>query len=136
MIIEQAPDKKLEGTFRDIREKLTSGHSFAEALSYHPHYFPDLYVNMVKAGEASGSLDMVLERLADYLQRQAQIKNKVVAALAYPVVMIIVGVITAVSLTFMTLQFGQVLYAELALIVVFIGFLKYRGSRTVETGKV
>ena len=49
---------------------------------------------------------------------------------------IIVGAITAVSLTFITLQFGQALYGQLVLIVVFIGFLKYRGSRTVETGKV
>ena len=49
---------------------------------------------------------------------------------------IVVGVVTAVSLTFMTLQFGQVLYAELALIIVFIGFLKYRGARVVEAGKV
>jgi branched-subunit amino acid ABC-type transport system permease component len=49
---------------------------------------------------------------------------------------IVVGVVTAVSLTFMTLQFGQVLYAELVLIIVFIGFLKYRGTRIAEAGKV
>jgi general secretion pathway protein F len=53
---------------------------------------------MVKAGEASGSLDRVLHRLADYLQRQAQIRNRVVAALAYPIVMIIVGIVIVIIL--------------------------------------
>ena len=92
-LIEQSQVPDLEAAFRDIREKLTQGLSFAEALAYHPAYFTDLYVNMVKAGEASGSLDMVLDRLADYLQRQAQIRNKVTAALAYPLVMIVVGIV-------------------------------------------
>jgi general secretion pathway protein F len=97
-LIEQCQTPDLEASFRDIREKLTQGLSFAESLAYHPGYFPDLYVNMVKAGEASGSLDRVLDRLADYLQRQAQIKNKITAALAYPIVMIVVGVIIVIIL--------------------------------------
>ncbi len=97
-LIEQCQIPDLEAGFRDIREKLTQGHSFAEALSYHPHYFPDLFVNMVKAGEASGSLDRVLNRLADYLQRQARIRNRIAAALAYPIVMIMVGVVIVIIL--------------------------------------
>ncbi len=108
-LIEQSEVPDLEAAFRDIREKLTQGLSFAEALAYHPTYFTDLYVNMVKAGEASGSLDMVLDRLADYLQRQAQIRNKVVAALAYPVVMIVVGVvIVLILMTFVVPKVMQV----------------------------
>jgi general secretion pathway protein F len=97
-LIEQCQTPDLEATFRDVREKLTQGLSFAEALAYHPAYFTDLYVNMVKAGEASGSLDAVLDRLADYLQRQAQLRNKVAAALAYPFVMIVVGIVIVVIL--------------------------------------
>jgi general secretion pathway protein F len=97
-LIEQCSIPDLEAGFRDVREKLTQGHSFAEALSYHPSYFPDLYVNMVKAGEASGNLDRVLHRLADYLQRQAQIRNRITAALAYPIVMIVVGVVIVIIL--------------------------------------
>lgn len=108
-LIEQCQTADLEAAFRDVREKLTQGLSFAEALAYHPTYFTDLYVNMVKAGEASGSLDMVLDRLASYLQRQAAIKNKVVAALAYPMVMIIVGVVIVVILmTFVVPKVMQV----------------------------
>lgn len=97
-LIEQCQTPDLEAAFREIREKLTQGHSFAEALSYHPAYFPDLYVNMVKAGEASGALDRVLHRLADYLQRQAKIRNRISAALAYPIVMICVGVVIVIIL--------------------------------------
>lgn len=108
-LIEQCQVADLEAAFRDIREKLTQGLSFAESLAYYPTYFTDLYVNMVKAGEASGSLDMVLDRLADYLQRQAQIRNKVVAALAYPVVMIVVGVvIVLILMTFVVPKVMQV----------------------------
>lgn len=97
-LIEQCSIADLEAAFRDVREKLTQGHSFAESLSYHPAYFADLYVNMVKAGEASGSLDTVLHRLADYMQRQAQIRNRITAALAYPIVMVCVGVVIVIIL--------------------------------------
>jgi len=108
-LIEQCQVADLEAAFRDIREKLTQGLSFAESLAYHPAYFSELYVNMVKAGEASGSLDMVLDRLADYLQRQAQIRNKIVAALAYPIVMIVVGVVIVIILmTFVVPKVMQV----------------------------
>ena len=97
-LIEQCSTPDLEACFRDVREKLTQGLGFAEALAYHPHYFSDLYVNMVKAGEAAGSLDRVLDRLADYLQRQAQIRNRINAALAYPIVMIVVGIVIVIIL--------------------------------------
>ncbi|MGE0229937.1 MAG: type II secretion system inner membrane protein GspF [Dehalococcoidia bacterium] len=97
-MIEQCSIPDLEAAFRDVREKLTQGHGFAESLAYHPEYFTDLYVNMVKAGEASGRLDSVLDRLADYLQRQAQIRNRVTAALAYPIVMILVGIVIVIIL--------------------------------------
>ncbi len=97
-LIEQCQISDLEAAFRDIREKVTGGLSFAEALAYHPEYFDDLYVNMVKAGEAAGNLDGVLDRLATYLQKQKSIRNKVSAALAYPMVMICVGVVIVIVL--------------------------------------
>jgi general secretion pathway protein F len=97
-LIEQSQTPDLEAAFRDIREKVTQGLSFAEALAYHPVYFDDLFVNMVKAGEASGSIDQVLDRLATYLQRQAQIRGRVAAALAYPIVMISIGIVIVIVL--------------------------------------
>lgn len=98
MIIEQAPDKKVETVFRDIREKVTQGMTFGDALMQHPAYFTDLYSNMVRAGESSGALDKVLVRLAQFLQAQTRLKNKVGAAMMYPMIMVIVGVIVVAIL--------------------------------------
>ena len=101
MIIEQAPDKKIESVFRDIREKVTQGMPLGDAVLQHPAYFTELYSNMVRAGESSGALDKVLVRLAQFLQAQTRLKNKVGAAMIYPTIMIIVGVIVvAILMTF------------------------------------
>ncbi len=100
MVIEQAPDKRIESAFRDIREKVTQGMPFGDAVLQHPAYFTDLYSNMVKAGESSGALEKVLGRLAGFLQAQTKLKNKVGAAMIYPTVMICVGtVVVAVLMT-------------------------------------
>jgi general secretion pathway protein F len=110
MIIEQAPDKKIEEAFRDIREKVTQGMPFGDAVMQHPAYFTDLYSNMVKAGESSGALDKVLVRLAGFLQSQTRLKNKVGAALIYPMVMSAVGVIVvAILMTFVVPRVTQLI---------------------------
>jgi general secretion pathway protein F len=75
------------------------GTGLAESLAFHPTYFSELYVNMVRAGEASGTLDAVLARLADYQQRQARLRGKVKAALAYPLVMCAFGAMVIFVLT-------------------------------------
>jgi general secretion pathway protein F len=101
MVIEQSPDKRIETAFRDIREKVTQGMPFGDAVLQHPAYFTDLYSNMVKAGESSGALEKVLGRLAGFFQAQTRLKNKVGAALIYPTVMVCVGiVVVAVLMTF------------------------------------
>jgi general secretion pathway protein F len=92
-LIDQIKDRRLEAGFRDIREKIVQGASFGEALEQHPLYFTDLYVNMVKAGEASGNLDDILSQLADFLQKQNRLQSKIVASLTYPAVLIGVGVL-------------------------------------------
>ena len=79
--------------FREMRERVSQGVSLADALAEHPALFTDLYVNMVRAGEATGNLDVVLQRLADYLQSQRALRRKVVSALTYPMMMIGIGVI-------------------------------------------
>ncbi len=98
MVIEQAPDKKVEATFRDIRERVTQGMALGDAVMQHPAYFTDLYSNMVKAGESAGALDKVMQRLSQFLQAQSRLKNKVGAALMYPMVMIIVGIVVVTIL--------------------------------------
>lgn len=92
-IIEQAERRDIETMFREIRERINSGGSLADALSEHPRLFGELYVNMVRAGEATGNVDVVLRRLADYLQAQRVLRRKIVSALTYPAMMIAIGVI-------------------------------------------
>lgn len=109
-MVEQAGHQDLEVVLRDIREKVTQGATFADALAHHPGYFDNLYVNMVKAGEAAGNLDVILSRLADFTQKQERIRAKVKAALAYPVVMIVFGVlVVTVLMTFVVPRILSVL---------------------------
>lgn len=116
-IIEQAEQRSTETMFREIRERINQGSSLADALAEHPGMFGELYVNMVRAGEATGNVDVVLRRLADYLQAQRALRRKIVSALTYPVMMIGIGMIvvtilmTAVvpKITQMLLDQGQTL---------------------------
>lgn len=97
-MVEQAGTTTVERVFRDVREKIASGMALAEALARHPRQFSNLYVNMVRAGEASGNLDEVLIRLANYQQKQASLKSKVSAALTYPVILIFLGTAVVIFL--------------------------------------
>ena len=97
-LVEQCADPHLERVLRNVKEEITSGNNLAEAMAKHPRFFSDLYVNMVRAGEASGRLDVVLTRIADYLQKQASLKGKVLAAITYPAIMVIVGMAVVIFL--------------------------------------
>jgi general secretion pathway protein F len=77
----------------NIKEKVAAGASFSKALEECDHIFPEFYVNMVAAGETSGTLDKVLGRLADFLETQTSLKSKVQTSMIYPVFMICVGFI-------------------------------------------
>jgi general secretion pathway protein F len=90
-LVEQIETRQLEAVLRNVREKIGQGSSFAEALEQHPGVFPPLYVSMVRSGEAAGNADVVLERLAGFLLKQAKTRNKVLAALMYPMIMVGVG---------------------------------------------
>ncbi|HYK65177.1 MAG TPA: type II secretion system F family protein, partial [Patescibacteria group bacterium] len=74
-----------------VRERVREGSSLADALKAHPHIFSDLYVGMVRAGEQAAALEAVLDRLADYNERQAEFMAQVRGALTYPIIMMIVG---------------------------------------------
>ncbi len=107
-IIEQAPDREIEEVFRDIREKVSTGMTFGDAVANHPAYFSELYSAMVKAGEASGALDKVLQKLANYLLAQSRMRNRVGAAMIYPMIMIAVGIlVVAILITFVVPKISQ-----------------------------
>ncbi len=86
-LIEQTETQRLKRIISQVRERVTEGGAFADALKEHPRIFTDLYTNMVRAGEASGALDVVLERLAEYTESSARLRAKVQSALTYPVLM-------------------------------------------------
>ncbi|MCZ6598320.1 MAG: type II secretion system inner membrane protein GspF [Planctomycetota bacterium] len=100
-IIDQAESRRVEMKFREIRERITQGASLGDALADHPDLFSDLYVNMVKAGEATGQVDIVLTRLAEFLAGQRALQRKVISSLTYPILMIILGfVVVAILMGF------------------------------------
>jgi general secretion pathway protein F len=88
---EQSDNKKLERILAGVRQKVNEGASLADTLAEHPTLFSDLYVNMVRSGEAAGNLDSVLMRLADFLDTQLALKAKVSGALTYPIIMMVLG---------------------------------------------
>lgn len=91
-LIEQVDHLKLRAALTQTRDKVNEGTSLAEALRAHPKIFEDLFVNMVAAGESSGTLDAVLERLADHLDASSKLRDKIVGALAYPAFMVVLGI--------------------------------------------
>jgi general secretion pathway protein F len=92
-LTEQVENDQLKRILTTVRESLNEGTSFAKSLDAHPKVFPPLYVNMIAAGEASGTMEAVLERLADFMEGQARLKGKVMGALAYPALMAVFGTV-------------------------------------------
>jgi len=90
-VIEQAEERRLKSIMMDVRERVAQGVAFSDALGAHPRLFNELYVNMVRAGEASGALDKILFRLADYLHAARRLRSKIVTAMTYPLIMLIIG---------------------------------------------
>jgi type IV pilus assembly protein PilC len=88
VLAKQERDSVLKNTINRLADAVQGGNTFSDALALHPRIFNDLYVNMVKAGELGGVLEVVLNRLAEFQEKAAKIKNKVVAAMVYPAIVI------------------------------------------------
>ncbi|MDA3793073.1 MAG: type II secretion system F family protein [Elusimicrobia bacterium] len=86
ILSEQIENPYFKEIVEDIREEIESGSAIADAMNKHPDAFNNLFVNMIKAGELGGILDVILERLADYLESASDLKGKVKGALVYPAV--------------------------------------------------
>lgn len=89
---DQADKEELKRVLSEVRQKVNEGSSLAKALGEHPKYFNNLYVHMVRAGESSGNLDVVLERLTEFLDAQLELRGKIIGAMVYPIIMSVVGV--------------------------------------------
>ena len=99
-LLTQIPNPLLKKDLAQIKESVNEGNSLAFSLAKHPRLFSNIYINMVRAGEASGALDIVLARLAEYAEHQETLKGRFKAALAYPIFMVLIG--TCVLLFLMT----------------------------------
>lgn len=91
VLMDQMEKRSIKGLIADIREAIRGGASYSAVLERYPKDFSSIYVHMVRAGEASGALDQILYRLAEFLDKQLALKNKVTNALLYPAIMLIIG---------------------------------------------
>jgi type IV pilus assembly protein PilC len=98
ILSEQSDNKILSGVTLKIKEDIESGSSLNEAMGKHTRIFSGLYINMVKAGETSGLLDEILDRLASYLEKSAALQRKVKSSLVYPIVVISMAILITVFL--------------------------------------
>ena len=80
----------------DLRDRIMRGEAFSDAVDAHPHSFPAIYGNMVRAGEASGAMVEVLHRLTEHYERSQSMKSKIVSALTYPCIVLLIGVVAVV----------------------------------------
>src|SRR5881628_1512193 len=105
----QERNATLKGIIGDLALSIEGGSTFSEGLAQHPKVFNRLYVNMVKAGEMGGVLEVVMKRLSDFMEKAQKIKGKVVAAMFYPVAVLVVAVvILAVLMIFVVPKFKEI----------------------------
>lgn len=88
----QEPNKIMKVAINTLADSVQTGSTFSESLSQFPRIFNKLYINMVKAGELGGVLELVLNRLAEYQEKAQKLKNKIVAAMVYPIIVMIIAV--------------------------------------------
>ena len=92
VLAKQERDKVLKKTIEKLADSVQSGSTFSDALALHPRIFNNLYVNMVRAGEVGGVLELVLNRLSEFQEKAAKIKNKVLSAMVYPIIVMTMAV--------------------------------------------
>lgn len=108
ILASQSENKQLAAAVKQISTDIQGGSTLADALMKHPAIFNTLYCNMVSAGEASGSLDVVLARLADYQEKADALRRKIKGAMTYPIILLVVAIgATTAMLTFIVPTFAQ-----------------------------
>lgn len=117
ILIDQAENPTFREILEQIRADIQAGSSFSEALAKHPHVFSKLYIAMVRAGEAGGVLEVVLDRLAEFAERDAALRRKVKSAMMYPAIMVFVAVtVVTILMAFVIPQFTA-LFEEMGVLL-------------------
>src|SRR6478672_2956375 len=111
VLANQERDKVLKNTVNKLADSVQGGSTFSDALAMHPKIFNDLYVNMIKAGEVGGVLELVLNRLSEFQEKAAKIRNKVISAMVYPIIVMTMAVgIMAFLLVFIVPKFEAIFH--------------------------
>ncbi len=113
VLSEIAGQKGMKEIAQSLLKAIRGGVSFSEALQKHPDVFPRFYINMVRAGEAGGVLDVVLEKLNEFLESSKELKDQVVSAMIYPSILVATGGISIILLLTFVLPRFSVIFAEL-----------------------
>ena len=109
VLSKQEKNRALKRAIGEMAESIEAGSTFAEALSQHPRIFNKLFVNMVKAGEIGGVLDVVLLRLSEFMEKAQKIKSKIISAMVYPVVVLIMAsAILTLLMVFIVPKFQEI----------------------------
>lgn len=109
LIATGSDNKSLRSLMQKISVKVQAGLPLSETLREHPKYFDELYCDLVKSGEASGSLDQIFDRLAIYKEKAEALKSKIKKAMFYPVaVLVVAAIVTSILLIFVVPQFAEI----------------------------
>jgi general secretion pathway protein F len=105
--------KGLKEIVQSLLKSIRAGTSFSDALQKHPDVFPRLYINMIRAGESGGILDMILERLNEFLESSKELKDNIMSAMIYPTILLLTGGVSIILLLTFVLPRFSVIFAEL-----------------------
>jgi type IV pilus assembly protein PilC len=108
-IAEQNDNKKFKQIIMDLKNRIEAGQSFSQALAEHPHTFSELYINMIAAAEISGSLSDMMQKLAEYLDHEAETRSQVKGAMVYPIIIAVMAIaVTTFLLCFVLPRFTAI----------------------------
>ncbi|MFC1808978.1 type II secretion system F family protein [Candidatus Omnitrophota bacterium] len=113
----QLEDKKWKDVIHTVRRRVEEGTSFSEALGEHPQFFSHLYIQMVAAGEVGGVLDEMIRRLAEYLEKQAEVQSNIKSALSYPIILFLACIGVAVFLVAFVLPKFMLVFEDLGTVI-------------------
>lgn len=113
VLAKQEPNPVLKGTINSLADSVQGGATFSESLAQHPKIFNKLYVNMVKAGELGGVLEIVLNRLAEYQEKAQKLKNKIVSAMVYPAIVMFIAVAILIFLMIFIVPKFKEMFADM-----------------------
>jgi general secretion pathway protein F len=106
-------NSQMKGIIHSILRSIREGSSFSDALQQHPKVFPKIYVNMIRAGEAGGVLDVVLDKLNEFLETSKELKDTIFSAMIYPSILSVTGGVSIIILLTYVLPKFSVIFAEL-----------------------